>query len=45
MWRSSAHRGRVAVWPGHLHYEGLMDELVIDNRDLTPEGLQELITK
>ena len=31
--------------PGNPHCEGLMDELVIDNRDLTAEELQELIKK
>ena len=28
---------------GNPHFEGLMDELVISNRDLTAEELQELI--
>ena len=31
--------------PGNPHFEGLMDELVIYNRDLTAEELQELIKK
>jgi hypothetical protein len=31
--------------PGDPHFEGLMDELVICNRDLTAEELQELIKK
>jgi hypothetical protein len=31
--------------PGNPHCEGLRDELVISNRDLTAEALQELITK
>jgi hypothetical protein len=31
--------------PGNPHFEGLMDELVIYNRDLTEEELQELIKK
>jgi hypothetical protein len=31
--------------PGHPRFEGLMDELVIYNRDLTAEELQELIKK
>jgi hypothetical protein len=30
--------------PGNPHFEGPMDELVIDNRDLTEE-LQELLKK
>jgi hypothetical protein len=29
--------------PGNPHFEGLMDELVICNRDSTAEELQELI--
>jgi hypothetical protein len=31
--------------PGNPHFEGLMDELVIYNRDLTADELQELIKK
>jgi hypothetical protein len=31
--------------PGNPHFEGLMDELVIYNRDLTADELQELIEK
>jgi len=31
--------------PGNPHFEGLMDELVIYNRDWTAEELQELIKK
>jgi hypothetical protein len=31
--------------PGNPLFEGLMDELVIYNRDLTAEELQELIKK
>jgi hypothetical protein len=30
---------------GNPHSEGLRDELVIDNRDLTAEELQELVKK
>jgi hypothetical protein len=30
---------------GNPHFDGLMDELVIDNRDLTAGELQELIKK
>jgi hypothetical protein len=31
--------------PGQPHFEGLRDELVIDNRDSKAEQLQELLEK